>query len=68
MKCGREKVRSHQSDVVNTKGHHLIGIQWPVIGSKGNSYSVEMTNYGFSCDCIAVRKCKHIKEVEKKFK
>ena len=61
-------MRSHQSEIVNTKNHWAVGIQWPVIGSKGDSYTVEMTDYGFSCDCIAFSKCKHIKEVEKKFK
>ena len=61
-------MRSHQSEIVNTKNHWAVGIQWPVIGSKGDSYTVEMTDYGFSCDCIAFSKCKHIKAVEKKFK
>ena len=58
---------SHQSDIVNTRGHHLIGVQWPVTGSKGDQYKVEMTNWGFECNCIAYRKCKHIKSVEEKF-
>ena len=61
-------MRSHASKIINTRGHHLTGIRWPVAGSKGNVYEVEMTDYGFSCDCIAFAKCKHIKEVEKKFK
>lgn len=58
---------SHQSDIINTKGHHLVGVQWPVAGSKGNEYKVEMTNWGFECSCPAYRKCKHIKSVEEKF-
>ena len=57
---------SHASEVIETKGHHLVGVRWPVIGSKGDKYYVEMVNYGFECDCIAYTKCKHIKEVEKK--
>jgi len=61
-------MRSHQSEIVNTKNHWAVGIRWPVVGSKGDTYEVEMTDYGFSCDCIAFTKCKHIKEVEKKFK
>lgn len=61
-------MRSHQSENnINTKGHWGVGIQWPVIGSKSNTYIVEMTDYGFACDCISPRRCKHIKEVEKKF-
>jgi len=61
-------MRSHSSDIVNTKNHWAVGIQWPMVGSRGDKYTVEMTDYGFSCDCIAFVKCKHIKEVEKKFK
>ena len=61
-------MRSHASEIINTKGHHLTGVRWSVAGSKGNVYEVEMTDYGFACDCIAFAKCKHIKEVEKKFK
>ena len=58
---------SHSSDIVNTKGHWAIGVQWPVIGSRGDKYTVTMNNYGFDCTCVAYRKCKHIKQVEEKF-
>jgi len=58
---------THESDIVNTEGHWAVGIEWPIIGSKGDKYYVTMRNYGFECDCIAYRKCKHIKEVERKF-
>lgn len=58
---------AHKSEIVNTSGHHLVGVRWPVTGSRGDQYNVEMTDWGFECDCIAYRKCKHIKEVEKKF-
>ena len=44
-----------------------MGVQWPVTGSKGDQYTVEMTEYGFECNCIAYRKCKHIKGVEEGF-
>ena len=54
---------SHPSEIVNTKGHWAIGLEWPVTGSKGNKYFVEMNNYGFDCNCVAYRKCKHIKQV-----
>ena len=57
-------MRTHSSDIINTKGHHLVGIRWPVIGSKGDVYEVEMTDSGFICDCIAFAKCKHIKSIE----
>lgn len=58
---------SHQSEIINTKGHHLIGVRWPVTGSRGDQYHVEMTNWGFECNCQAYRKCKHIKSIEEKF-
>lgn len=58
---------SHPSEIVNTKGHWAIGLEWPVTGSKGNKYYVEMNNYGFDCNCVAYRKCKHIKQVEALF-
>jgi len=49
---------------INTKGHHLVGIEWPVTGSKGDQYIVIMLDRGFECDCPAWKKCKHIKGVE----
>lgn len=57
---------AHQSEIINTRGHHLVGVRWPISGSRGDTYHVEMVEYGFECDCIAYRKCKHIKSVEKK--
>lgn len=63
---GDSKV-SHSSDIVNTNGHWAVGFTWPVIGSRGDKYTVEMTDYGFDCNCIAFRKCKHIKQVEALF-
>ena len=57
-------MRTHASEIINTQGHHLTGVRWPVVGSKGDVYEVEMTDSGFSCDCIAFAKCKHIKSVE----
>lgn len=58
---------THESKIVNTQGHWAVGVEWPVIGSKGDKYYVTMREYGFECDCIAYRKCKHIKFVEQKF-
>ena len=55
---------AHQSELIETRGHHLVGVVWNIIGSKGDKYNVEMVNYGFECSCIAYRKCKHIKRVE----
>jgi len=58
---------THTSKIVNTKDHWAIGVKWPVIGSKGDKYTVEMLDSGFECSCISFRKCKHIMSVEEKF-
>ena len=55
---------AHESEIINTYKHPFVGIKWPVTGSKGDQYTVTMRDSGFDCDCIAFRKCKHIKEVE----
>ena len=57
---------AHESEIINTYKHPFVGIKWPVTGSQGNTYTVTMRDSGFDCDCIAFRKCKHIKEVEKR--
>ena len=58
---------AHATEVLESRGHHLVGVRWPVTGSKGDKYTVELTDYGFDCNCIAYRKCKHIKSVEERF-
>jgi hypothetical protein len=57
----------HPAESINTKDHWAVGFEWTVVGSKGDRYTVEMTNYGFECSCPAYRKCKHIKGVEQRF-
>ena len=56
---------SHASEIVNTKGHWAVGVKWPVMGSKGDAYTVEMTDYGFDCNCAAYRNV-NILRVQKK--
>ena len=58
---------AHASDIIETRGHPFVGVCWPVTGSKGDAYTVEMTDYGFECNCVAWRKSKHIKGVEERF-
>lgn len=56
------------SDIINTKNHWAVGINWPVVGSTGNEYTVTMVDRGWKCDCPAMKgKCKHIKKVESDF-
>jgi uncharacterized Zn finger protein len=58
---------AHASEKMVTKGHWAVGIEWPVTGSKGDQYTVTLRDRGWDCNCIAWRKCKHIKAVEAKF-
>lgn len=52
---------------MNFKDHHLEGFVWPVVSSRsGETYSVTMTNRGFTCNCTAGRmrgKCKHARQI-----
>jgi uncharacterized Zn finger protein len=51
---------------LNTKGHWLLGVVWPIIGSKGDPYEVELVEGGFKCSCTGFTmhgKCKHIQQV-----
>jgi hypothetical protein len=57
---------AHKSQEINTQGHPFVGVKWPVTGSRGDEYTVTMYDRGFDCDCIAFRKCKHIREVEQR--
>jgi len=58
--------RIYASDIINTKNHWAVGVVWNREGSKG-VYSIEMQDKGFTCDCPAFKKCKHIKSVEEQF-
>jgi|TARA_B110000908_G_scaffold98554_1_gene116352 hypothetical protein len=55
------------SEVIITKGHWAAGTEWNAIGSKGDQYTIKLTDAGWQCDCPAFRKCKHIKSIEEKF-
>ena len=48
------------------KGHPWVGVEWPVKGSKGNSYNVLLGDRGFECECVGFSyhgSCKHSKAV-----
>ena len=59
--------RIFPSDLINTKGHWAVDTEWNISGSKGNMYTIKMTDKGFNGDCPAFKKCKHIKSIEEKF-
>ena len=53
----------------NPKGHMYVGVVWPVEGSTGKKYDVELTDEGFECNCHGFGfhgYCKHSKAVLKK--
>jgi hypothetical protein len=56
----------YSSDTINTKNHWAVGMIWLAKGSQG-VYNIEMKDNGFSCDCPAFKKCKHIKAIEENF-
>jgi hypothetical protein len=56
----------YASDFIKTKNHWAVGVIWNAEGSKG-TYNIEMKDNGFTCDCPAFKKCKHIKAVEEGF-
>ena len=58
--------RIYPSDIVSTKSHWAVGTVWNAEGSKG-TYNIEMLDKGFTCNCPAFKKCKHIKAVEDRF-
>ena len=50
------------------KDHWMVGVVWPVTGSKGNTYSVELHGKGFECDCPGFGfhgYCKHSRAIVK---
>lgn len=60
-------MRFQKFDDMNFTDHHLIGLVWRVESSRtGEKYKVELTEYGFTCNCTAgsIRgKCKHAKQI-----
>ena len=55
-------MRYYKSPDINTKKHILVGTVWPIEGSKNNTYSIEMHEKGFTCECLGFTyngKCKH---------
>ena len=55
-------------NIFDPKDHCWVGVVWPVVGSTGNNYSVELTDNGFECDCKGFGwhgYCKHSRKVLK---
>ena len=59
-------MRYYKPKEIITKNHFLVGTVWPIEGSKNNTYSIEMHEKGFTCDCLGFTyngKCKHITSI-----
>jgi hypothetical protein len=51
---------------MNTKNHFMVGFEWNVTGSTGNSYTVEFNDGGLDCSCPGFGwqgRCKHVKRI-----
>lgn len=59
---GKQKIVA--AEKINTKNHFAVGTEWLISGSKGDTYTVKMLDNGFTCNCAAFRRCKHINKVE----
>ena len=59
-------MRYYKPKEIITKKHFLVNTIWPIEGSNGNEYSVEMHEKGFTCNCQGFTyrgKCKHTSHV-----
>ena len=45
-------MRYYKPKEIITKKHFLVNTIWPIEGSNGNEYSVEMHDKGFTCNCL----------------
>ena len=51
---------------VKSKDHFMVGFEWNVTGSTGNSYVVGFNDGGLDCSCPGFGwqgKCKHVKGI-----
>jgi hypothetical protein len=57
-------------DFMDMTKHWAVGTRYPVDGSNGNKYIVEVTPKGFTCDCMGMTmhgKCKHTTNIAKQW-
>ena len=59
------------ADLFDFKTHWAVGLEYPIQGSKGNTYTVSITDKGFTCDCTGMTfrgKCKHTESVAQRWR
>lgn len=62
--------RYYKPGDINFTNHWAIGTQWEKTGSKGDVYTIEFTDKGFTCDCVGMRmhgKCKHTHNISEEW-
>ncbi len=62
--------RYYKPEEINFVGHWSIGTKWEAAGSKGDVYTIELTDKGFSCDGWSMKrhaKCKHTYNIAEKW-
>ena len=58
------KLRYFKVPDMKTQDHFLVGFEWDITGSTGNSYTIELHDQGLECSCPGFGwqgKCKHVK-------
>ena len=59
------------TDLFDFKDHWAVGLEYPIKGSKDNTYIVAITDKGFTCDCPGFTfrgKCKHTEAVAQRWR
>ena len=57
-------------DFMDMSKHWAVDTEYPIEGSRGNSYTVEFTKKGFTCDCMGMTmhgKCKHTRAIAERW-
>ena len=58
--------RYYKIPEIKFKDHFMVGFDWDITGSTGNSYSVGFNDGGLDCSCPGFGwqgKCKHVKGI-----
>jgi hypothetical protein len=70
MLKGKYNPRYFKPEFLNFKNHWAIGSEYTVKGSRGDDYTIEFTDKGFTCNCIGMTmhgKCKHTQAIAERW-